>query len=547
MIDYIKETGDFLITKQGSMSSFQQNSESSPKNLLGSHKQFRFPTISNALLKSAIEANYLEADQKNNIIRNPNQLTVFRMHFDTNSPRTQAAMEMLKLHVEDLQVKDYEEFYQKRKDPLQNLISYLQYVTNKYKILNEILKKRNQIKHIQSQVSKQMNSKNIKFKDESISIEQTESKKHFYEDGHSSILSANQKKELFDKKLIKAQENYNKFLNLVHDQINKQDEYYSKTAPEMYQKAERLKQKQLELVRKKLRRNHLKVDQICQKAKKEEQTQYREHQKLVQELEKDHNLHQERKQKQLQQAQEELLEQLRKKEEKEKERQLKRQMQMNLEQSMIDQVMDSIKKKADYMNDYLHKKQEEDKKRHHQNLKIFEEKQKKLQESYIQKDNQNVQTYFSKSTQRQIQINKHEISQLKQQKSLSLKNSRIMKRIEQFQESLDQKRFEELNSKLQETDEKLEGGLKRHQSLLDLRKHNLSQKNEHRFKLAKQKQMENMLEKIHKQNKILSKNLEITLKNDKLKQEQEFLEKYKKEQLQDHVIQRNILAQKLSS
>ncbi|CAD8067493.1 unnamed protein product [Paramecium sonneborni] len=547
MIDYINETGDILITKQGSMSSFQQNSESSPKNLLGTHKQLRFPTISNALLKSAIEANFLEADQKNNIIRNPNQLTVFRMHFDTNSPRTQTAMKMLNLHVQDLQVKDYEEFYQKRKDPLQNLISYLQYVTIKYKILNDILKKRNQIKHIQSQVSKQMNSKNIKFKDESILIEQNDIKKQSCEDLHSTILSATQKKELFDKKLIKAQENYNKFLNLVHDQMNKQDEYYSKTAPQIYKKAEKLKQKQLELVRKKLRRNHLKVEQICQKAKKEEQTQYKEHKKMVQELEKDHNLHQERKQKQLQQAQEELLDQLRKKEEKERERQLKRQMQMNLEQSMIDQVMDSIKKKSDYMNEYLYKKQEQDKKRHRQNLKIFEEKQKKLQESYVQKENQNVQTYFSKSTQRQIQINKHEISQLKQQKSLSLKNSRIMKRIEQFQESLDQKRFEELSSKIQETDEKLEGGIKRHQSLLDLRKHNLSQKNEHRFKLAKQKQMENMIEKIHKQNKILQKNLEITQKNDKIKQELEFLEKYKKEQLQDHVIQRNILAQKLSS
>lgn len=86
MIDYIKETGDILITR--SMSSFQQNSDSSPKNLLGSHKQLRFPTISNSLLKSAIEANYLEADQRNNIIRNPNHLTVFRMQFDTNSPRT---------------------------------------------------------------------------------------------------------------------------------------------------------------------------------------------------------------------------------------------------------------------------------------------------------------------------------------------------------------------------------------------------------------------------------------------------------------------------
>lgn len=40
------------------------------------------------------------------------------MHFDTNSPRTQTAMEILKLHSEDLQVKDYEEFYQKHKDPL---------------------------------------------------------------------------------------------------------------------------------------------------------------------------------------------------------------------------------------------------------------------------------------------------------------------------------------------------------------------------------------------------------------------------------------------
>ncbi|CAD8163770.1 unnamed protein product [Paramecium pentaurelia] len=546
MIDYIKETGDILITR--SMSSFQQNSDSSPKNLLGSHKQFRFPTISNSLLKSAIEANYLEAEQKNNIIRNPNHLTVFRMHFDTNSPRTQTAMEILKLNVQDLQVKDYEEFYQKLKDPLQNLISYLQYVTGKYKILNDILKKRNQIKHIQSQVSKQINSKNIKYKDESISLEQTtELKKQSCEDVHSTILSATQKKELFDKKLIKASENYNKFLNLVHDQINKQDEYYSKTAPEIYQKAERLKQKQLELVRKKLRMDHIKVDQICQKAKKEEQTQYREHQKIVQELEKDHNLHQERKQKQLQQAQEELLEQLKKKEEKERERQLKRQIQMNLEQSMIDQVMDSIKKKSDYMNEYLHKKQENEKKKHNQTIKIFEEKQKKLQESYVQKENQNVQNYFSKSTQRQIQINKHEISQLKQQKSLSLKNSRIMKRVEQFQESLDQKRFEELNFKLQETDEKLEEGIKRHQSLLDLRKIKLSQKNEHRFKLAKQKQMENMLEKIHKQNQILQKNLEINQKNDKIKQELEFLEKYKKEQLQDHVIQRSILAQKLSS
>ncbi|CAK91920.1 unnamed protein product (macronuclear) [Paramecium tetraurelia] len=470
------------------------------------------------------------------------------MQFDINSPRTQAAMEMLKIEDDDLNVEEYADFYQKKQNPLQNLIKYLQYVTNKYKILNDLLKRRNQIKHIQSQVTKQINSKNIKFKDESLIAEQSESRKTQREDQQTSvILSANQRKELFNKKVNKESENYNKFLNIVQDQINKQEEYYSKTAPEIYQKAEQNKQKQLDQIRKKLRRKNLKVDQICQKNKYEEQLQYREHKKVIQELEKDLSLHFERKQKQLLQSQDVQVEQLKKREEKERERQLKKQMQISQEQSMIEQVMDSMKKKSDYLNDYLQKKQMEDRRKQQQSLKMFEEKQKKLQESYTQKENQNVQLYFSKSTQRQIQLNKHEISQIKQQKSLSTKNSRIMKKYEQYQVSLDQKRSDSLISKLQEADDKLVGGLKRHQSLLDLRKQNLCEKNEHRFKLAKQKQMENMLEKIHKQNKILEKNLEISQKNDKNKQELEFLEKYKKEIMLNKVIQRNQMIQKLQS
>ncbi|CAD8095618.1 unnamed protein product [Paramecium primaurelia] len=548
MLDYIKEKSDIIITKQESINSVYQSSESSPKNLLGNHKKQRFPTISNAQLKSAIESNYLEHDQKHNIIRNPNLLTVFQMQFDTNSPRTLAAMEMLKIEVDDLNVQEYTDFYQKKLNPLQNLVQYLQYVTNKYKILNDLLKRRNQIKHIQSQVTKQINSKNIKYQDESLIAEQSESKKTQREDQQISvILSANQRKELFNKKVNKESENYNKFLNIVQDQINKQEEYYSKTAPEIYQKAEQLRLKQLDQIRKKLRRKNLKVDQICQKNKYEEQVQYREHKKVIQELEKDLDLHFERKQKQLLQSQDEQLEQIKKKEEKERERQLKRQKQISQEQSMIEQVMDSMKKKSDYLNDYLQRKQMEDRKKQQQSLKMFEEKQKKLQQSYTQKENQNVQMYLSKSTQRQIQLNKHEISQIKQQQNLSMKNSRIMKKYEQYQNSLDQKRSDSLITKLQEADDKLENGLKRHQSLLDLRKQNLCEKNEHRFKLAKQKQMENMLEKIHKQNKILEKNLEISQKNDKNKQELEFLEKYKKEILQNKVIQRNQMIQKLQS
>ncbi|CAD8117858.1 unnamed protein product [Paramecium sonneborni] len=548
MIDYIKENNDIIITKQESINSVYLNSESSPKNLLGNKKKLRFPIVTNAQLKSAIESNYLEPEQKHQIIRNPNLLTVFQMQFDVDSPRTQAAMEMLKIQLDDLQVQEYEDFYKKKMNPLQNLIQYLQYVTSKYKILNDLLKRRNQIKHIQSQVTKQINSKNIKFKDESLIPDQSESKKTQREDLQISvILSADQKKELFDKKINKESENYNKFLNIVQDQITKQEEYYSKTAPEIYQKAEQLKQKQLDEIKKRLKRKNLKVDQICQKNKNEEQLQYREHKKIVQKLEKDLNQHFERKQKQLLQSQEELVEQLKKKEEKERDRQLKRQMQISQEQSMIEQVMDSMKKKSDYLNDYLQRKQQEDRKKQQQSLKMFEEKQKKLQESYTQKENQNVQMYFSKSTQRQIQLNKHEISQIKQQKSLSMKNSRIMKKYEQYQDSLDQKRSDSLISKLQEADDKLENGLKRHQSLLDLRKQNLCEKNEHRFKLAKQKQMENMLQKIHKQNKILEKNLEISQKNDKNKQELEFLEKYKKEKMQDKVIERNQLIQKLQS
>ncbi|CAD8106580.1 unnamed protein product [Paramecium primaurelia] len=548
MLDYIKEKNNIIITKQKSMNSLQQSSESSPINLLDNYNKQRFPTISNAQLKYAIESNYLEPNQKHTIIRNPNQLTVFQIQFDTNSPRTQAAMEMLKLEVDDLNVLQYTEFYQKKQNDLQNLIQYLQYVSKKYQILNDLLKRRNQIKHIQSQVTKHLNSKDIKIKDQSLIVEQSESKKTQIEDPQISvILNAEQKKELFDKKVNKESDNYNKFLIIVQDQINKQEEYYSKTAPEIYQKAEQLKQKQLDQIRKKLKRKNLKVNEICQKNKNEEQLQYKQHKKIVKKLEKNLDQHFERKQKQLLQSQEELIEQLKKREEKEKERQLKRQMQISLEQSMIDQVMDSMKKKSDYLNDYLNKKQLDDRRKQNQSLKIFEEKQKKLQESSIQKENEYVQMYFSKSTQRQIQINKHEISQIKQQKSLSMKNSRIMKKYEQYQESLDQQRSDSLISKLKEADNKLENGLKRHQSLIDLRKQNIQEKNEYRFKLAKEKQMENMLEKIHKQNKILEKNLEISQKNDKNKQELEFLEKYKKEIMQDKVIQRNQMIMKLQS
>jgi len=39
------------------------------------------------------------------------------------------------------------------------------------------------------------------------------------------------KKEQFDKKLMKESQNYSKFIDMELSQVSKQEEYYGKTAP----------------------------------------------------------------------------------------------------------------------------------------------------------------------------------------------------------------------------------------------------------------------------------------------------------------------------
>lgn len=65
MQDSVKETvGISIPPRDGSVG------DQSP--LLGSNKKFRFPTISNSLLRTALDCNFLTPEQRESIIKNPN-------------------------------------------------------------------------------------------------------------------------------------------------------------------------------------------------------------------------------------------------------------------------------------------------------------------------------------------------------------------------------------------------------------------------------------------------------------------------------------------
>jgi hypothetical protein len=57
----------------------------------------RYPVLTNSLIDEAISLDFLPYDKKDKILKDPNQLTIFLVELNPNSPRTSEAIQMLDL------------------------------------------------------------------------------------------------------------------------------------------------------------------------------------------------------------------------------------------------------------------------------------------------------------------------------------------------------------------------------------------------------------------------------------------------------------------
>ncbi|KAM3141746.1 hypothetical protein pb186bvf_006068 [Paramecium bursaria] len=425
----------------------------------------RFPRVTLSQIRQAIEENIIQPEDKDNILRNPNQFTIFRIKFNTQSPRTQNAMKEMSLVEDDLSIMEYRDYVKNQPDTLKNVITYLQYLTEKYKNLSDLLKRRNQLKHLQFNTTKMQQSKNMLFKEDDATVMLTEMpdqrmKMDFQQ--YSNQTTPVHRKDNFKKKLTKETENYNKFLGKVVDIAKHQQEYYTKTAPETYQKVEKNKKVYLDQVKRKVHKNNLKVEKVLQKTKEKQYKEIKQHSQIVENIAKNLDEHNNRKIKIVYGTNE----QSQMREERDKQRQMKRVINQQNEDSMISQVMNQLKSKTDYLNEYLQMKHKVDQQKYEQNLKMFEEKQNKLQQIQQEKEQSRVQQFVNKSAQRYNQLALHDKNQQKLQKVLSLKNSRISQKYESFQQDNERKWTEKVASKLQQDDTRQQIVLKRFQNIL---------------------------------------------------------------------------------
>lgn len=112
-------------------------------------KKKKFPQLTNKLLNQAISEvlflssssfqEYLDYDQKDCIIKDPNLLSIFFVKVNSESPFTRRALEKLSYSKKSCQVISFESFFNAKEKPLKNLVDYMLYLTKQYKVLEEVV------------------------------------------------------------------------------------------------------------------------------------------------------------------------------------------------------------------------------------------------------------------------------------------------------------------------------------------------------------------------------------------------------------------------
>lgn len=116
----------------------------------------RFPVLSSEVLNYAISQEFLDIKKKDHLIRNPNKVSLFFQAIDFDSPFIRQALHDLRLQKEDCTLLSYQQFYDTKHRSVINLIRYMEYLTDKYRLLSSLVKRRNHYKKIHNNAARKL-------------------------------------------------------------------------------------------------------------------------------------------------------------------------------------------------------------------------------------------------------------------------------------------------------------------------------------------------------------------------------------------------------
>lgn len=77
----------------------------------------------------------MDYDDKDRLIKDPNKLSIFFIKFRVDSPFTRQSLKHLGFSDSVCTTISFEEFKEPKLDPLEQLVKYMHYITDKYKVL----------------------------------------------------------------------------------------------------------------------------------------------------------------------------------------------------------------------------------------------------------------------------------------------------------------------------------------------------------------------------------------------------------------------------
>ncbi|CAD8172028.1 unnamed protein product [Paramecium pentaurelia] len=512
-------------------------------------KKLKFPTLSNVIIDEAISQDFMPFDDKDKILRDPNKLSIFFLKLDPQSPRTKEALNQLDLGENACHIFTFQQFQMSELHPIQNLINYMNYLTEKYKELLRIVSTRNLIK----KQEKQQKSKNQLNK--SHTQQNTSS---FLTDGGALVIptklttimsksfntrSLDFLQTSFEEKLeIQAKKNQgylqtlSRYKQMEEEKLKSLQDYYQQKVPIMAKKVESVKQmnkiKQQE--RKKIfqdrqRRTLEKIHEL--------EIKDREQRIKIQEyLNKKQEITQQNKIQYNSQQNQELREQQERNQLKEEERREKKKLAIYMEDQQIEQIMEKQIEKEQVTEQQLQKLKDEMNQKRQLSIQKQEQAQQKVIQTQIEYQQNKLEQYIkfadlsNKMVEEQMQIKNEQLGQVKTK--LATQFRKVKKNKEKLNNLLEQK-IESIKKK--ENDKNISGRLQSIQSSIDIKIKEQTEKNRMRFQRALNNTRAFAEEKEREQQKIIDKMIEESQKQKHLKNQKE---QYSQAILKQHLLQR---------
>ncbi|KAM3145456.1 hypothetical protein pb186bvf_002500 [Paramecium bursaria] len=494
----------------------------------------KFPILKQSLLDEAISQDFLPYEERDKILRDPNKLSIFFVNMNPESPRTKEALFQLNLDHDACQIMSFMQFQNSQLHPIQNLISYMEYLQDKYKELLKILHTRNKLKKLGSTKNK-------------TSMPTVNSTQLFITDVHKSgalsksinTRSIDFLQTSFDEKLEiqkKKQEEYLKIINrhkkLEDEQLKTLQDYYQAKVPIRESRVKKVQQENTIKIQEHKLKIHERSAKTLSKIKILEQEDV-EHRKKVKDQiirrQQQIDLNKSQINGQYQQELQKQLEEYQKKEERRREIKLKA-IQQELE--TMEAIMEKNYEREYIAEEIIQKMKDDQEKKKQLHKEQLIKAQKRVQDKQEQYQNQLLQQ-FAKNSDNNVkmvqEVNKVKIKHFEELKNKSqVQWQRVIKNKEKLGEEINQK----IQSLRDKDDGEIQNRLEAIKSSIELRSFEQAQKNRFRLQRAQNNTQNFSTQYRMQQLQLIDKLAEENRKTKQMKQEQE---KLKEATLKQHL------------